>query len=761
MAINTLSLPVDIPWKRVCVSADMIDEEMCDAKRPPRWRSSVAIFSYEPPDEHQTYEQMTVSYLKVACTITGFQHDHDISVGSPWMDYTYLDADVITDIENTTSKYYGCYGAILEVSVKPAGDAPKGQYPYFINFEPKRREVYELVSESGDMLSRSLDEVNIQKGATTTVTNEVIDKGSFGWELSPQAEVAGGGGKLGSLSGGSENTTRNVNQAEQTNLRTTDRSREMREQYSHTTQLTQMYHEFTAYHLGSNRALFFMLPRPHIVQSEHTFVRGPRLLEGIQEVLLVVMRPKGIPDICVEAYLETAHLTGENVEKTEIYGRAATLETRIVAGDVNKQIKSGSFLQLGSSHAFFEDTFKTPQGFQIDLSQGDGGYKVVEQSTIPEAVFSFDELLNGTPVQMSFTIDVKDDAKSAKVSGVIGAYKADPNTSDKVNIWYPKFRAKVIFYLKPDSSTLWLTGRGVCCCPPITFTVPRDSVSFEQSFHGEVVLPSSSGMSIREANLLRGEIGRMIIQSVNSRRRYPRDTITFREAQFIARRIATLIDRTDHPDNQAVAEIVGLDSAVIGKITSVLPRLRRADVLRMQLQETEDRFGLSHHEAVHLRRAALGVESPAPEPSQRWDPPARRGKRPVPNVIGSALVEAQRSLVEAGFKVGEIAYQDSEQPHEVVIGQSPDAGEPLRLGAAMDLIVASGLTVRIPDIEGRSLSEVLCLLRDAGLRSEPELRFVSAAHHRHNQVTKVTPTALTYVTPNAKVVLHVASEDTH
>ena len=40
-----------------------------------------------------------------------------------------------------------------------------------------------------------------------------------------------------------------------------------------------------------------MLPRPHIVESEKTFVNGPRELEGIQEIFLVVMRPRRINGI--------------------------------------------------------------------------------------------------------------------------------------------------------------------------------------------------------------------------------------------------------------------------------------------------------------------------------------------------------------------------------------------------------------------------------------------------------------------------------
>jgi hypothetical protein len=34
-----LSLPTDIPWRRMCVTKDMLDPYMCDDDRPPRWHS--------------------------------------------------------------------------------------------------------------------------------------------------------------------------------------------------------------------------------------------------------------------------------------------------------------------------------------------------------------------------------------------------------------------------------------------------------------------------------------------------------------------------------------------------------------------------------------------------------------------------------------------------------------------------------------------------------------------------------------------------
>ncbi len=37
-----LNLPTDVPWKRKCVSQDMIDTTPCDQKLPYRWRSSIA-----------------------------------------------------------------------------------------------------------------------------------------------------------------------------------------------------------------------------------------------------------------------------------------------------------------------------------------------------------------------------------------------------------------------------------------------------------------------------------------------------------------------------------------------------------------------------------------------------------------------------------------------------------------------------------------------------------------------------------------------
>ncbi|MEN3326754.1 MAG: hypothetical protein V7638_1561, partial [Acidobacteriota bacterium] len=372
MTIATFSLPVDIPWRRLCVSDDMIDPKICDRKFPYRWRSSVSVFSYQPPEDQQTYDEMTVSYLKVACTITSFQPNPDeVGLKDRRVDSYWNTPLVIADYLNKVSKAYPAYGAILEVGVAPSqksidGEAiPLDKYPYFADFEPKKREVYELVSETGENMSRSLDEVSVGKSSTTTGTHEKLDILN-GISVSGNATVAGTGGG-GGISVQGQWGTRDINQQEASDVRTTDQSREQRENFSHTTQLTQMYQQLNSYHLGTNRAVFFVLPRPHIIDDKElplTFINGPRKLEGIQEFFLVVVRPKMIKEICVEAYLETAH-----VGEIAIYGNAfdtsiATTPTLTVSLKADQ--KNVTKTKTGSI------TYTTPGGWEIDTSKGPG-----------------------------------------------------------------------------------------------------------------------------------------------------------------------------------------------------------------------------------------------------------------------------------------------------------------------------------------------------------------------------------------------------
>jgi hypothetical protein len=176
-------------------------------------------------------------------------------------------------------------------------------FPHVIDFEPKIRDFYQGVTEQGEILTASNSSVNVGKSFTQTESTETgIDaKATVG-----KSQEGGGGGsigmshKWGSISQDSSNIQ-------------TDSSRELRETTSTTTNISQLYNLLTGYHAGTNRAVFLMLPRPHILQptDRRTFIQGLRTIEGIQDFFLIVSRPEDMKGLCIEALLETGHFPEE------------------------------------------------------------------------------------------------------------------------------------------------------------------------------------------------------------------------------------------------------------------------------------------------------------------------------------------------------------------------------------------------------------------------------------------------------------------
>jgi hypothetical protein len=238
MAFATLKFPEDIKWKRLCVTESMMDPEVCDRLRPLRWRSSAALFTYEPPEEEQPYPNHVISYLKVAATITGYQPDGN-EINVPDADWEEMPG--IEDFEHVLAEYYPCYGAQLEIVVGPPGnhagsddeEVPLSQYPYIVSIEPQKRELYELVSETGEQASRSVQGVNIKQGATTTDSTEAMDifgGGSISVPVGKEMQVGlGVQGQWG---------TKSVNSTERVDIKTSDTLEEMRNTLSRTTNLT-------------------------------------------------------------------------------------------------------------------------------------------------------------------------------------------------------------------------------------------------------------------------------------------------------------------------------------------------------------------------------------------------------------------------------------------------------------------------------------------------------------------------------------------
>ena len=274
-----------------------MDPVVCDPTTSPKWQSSIAVFKFIPDDEYQLFPDVKVTYLKVTVTITGYQPIDDEIQGE--IDWNGVDITTIEGLTELLNSYYPCTGAIVQVVVGPSGrnpDLPLDQYPYFMDFEPKKRELYELATDTKEKQSRSFETLNLTKSAGTIQSQEImdIDMGGGGWGV--QASYAGTGGGFSTQGSHGQWGTKSLNSDQSQVERSAESGTEKRETLSFTTQLSQMYHLLDSYHLGTNRAIFFVQPRPHVLEEPSGFVRGPRKVEGIQEFFLVVGQPKNQED---------------------------------------------------------------------------------------------------------------------------------------------------------------------------------------------------------------------------------------------------------------------------------------------------------------------------------------------------------------------------------------------------------------------------------------------------------------------------------
>ncbi len=749
MALSALSLPIDIPWRRVCVSADMLDRTFCDRKFPYRWRSSVAAFIYEPPADEQQYEDQVIAYLKVVSTITGFQPDpEEVGLKDRRIDSYWNDPAVIENYKNIVAQYYPCFGAILEVAVAPGReqrDIPAYQYPYFLDFDPKKRELYEVVTDTGESMSRSLDDVNVRKGMTTSNAREVVDLfggvsanfsyGGAGGGISPQGQVG----------------HRDMSQDDYTNVRTTDSAREARETYSHTTQLTQMYHQLDSYHLGTNRSVFFMLPRPHVVQSAITFANGPRQLEGVQEFFFVIARPKHVDKVCIEAYLETAHVASE---PQFTYEQSTGTQTLHIDKKVTEDrdcfdcFGDDSYAEIGADSA----VYNPPDGWEIDLDKN-GGYQITSVS--------------GANIVSAGVTEI--DRYHAIVAGSVMAKFIDKTWPVGNEFQAGSLDLTVTIYIRkkvPDitgySQNLWLTGRGICCCDeqdPAIDRHLRDSVTYESTLFSDVHVAVGGGSKIEahDANNLRGSIATELRRSVNHPARYERGTTQFLDTAFLGRTMSRLLRKTDHPDNNALSEIDGIAGSVAKKIAHVAPLVSRGRLLTMPRNEIVDRFALTPDEALEVRRAALGLTAEPVEPSRRWDRRGASGSTIVPDVVGLSLDDARARMRAAILSTNHVTYVDHASPRGTVLDQNPPAGRELLKRSEVELQLASGVSVQIPDLVGKSLTDAIVALRAAGLAADPTIRYVREC--RSPKVLSVEPEPRKFVMPNEHVVLVLGDED--
>lgn len=628
MSINTLSLPVDIPWKRLCVSEDMYAPKFTDSL-PVKWRSSLAVFSYDPiPDPQLSNPDEKTTFLKVIATITGYQPEgQEIDKNAVHWAFTASEYD---NWDKLNGAYYPALSALVQVAVFPDGGSwTLDQYPYLTDFEPKKREMVELVSETGEALTQSATDLNVRKGTTTTDGTEMasIDRGgSFGFSGSAQA-YGFGLGFSGSGSSQIDVGTKATMGTEGMNITTTDASREKRESFSHTTNLSQLYQLLDSYHGGMNRAIFLLNARPHIVDSPYTFANGPRRLEGVQEFFLVVRRPVAMDRFCVKAVLETAHLHESDTTTTTTKPVPPPGEvSQTFTGQSNDDDAGGPC--GGPVHI--------PAGYELDTSRGGGTVHV-----------SWDNGDKGVDVAMppgvGWTIQFDTDSDHT--------YEAIP----KVTIFddHVDFMALVydghetltatVYYKwagAPEKETttehrvdLFITARQVTNCqakifrPDDTEVVPNSGryISYEAALQEPVkkLLAVSKGSgrdAAIAANAVSRHIREQVISSFQAQCRHAPGTVDFFRTRFALLALrADLIGGTTTRAQSPLSETPHLDEKLRVQIRKAAPDLTVEHAMRLSPEGLGKRINVTPIEARSVLAGLMGV-TPAvsgKEPSGR------------------------------------------------------------------------------------------------------------------------------------------------
>ena len=477
-----LNLPTDIPWERICVTEDMIDLVVCDERLPAKWQTSLAVFKYRPDDEFQMFPEYNITYLKVTATITGYQPlDKEIQGEINWDGVNVATIPGLTDLLNS---YNPCHGAILQVVVGPKDKSkiPLKDYPFFLDFEPKKRELYELATDTHEKQSRSIESLNIKKSTGSTQSMEVLDIDMGGGGFGASASYAGTGGGFNYSAPNGQWGTKRLNADESLSTRSSGVGQEKRESFAFSTQLSQMYHLLDSYHLGTNRAVFFIQPRPHILEEPSGFVRGPRPVDGIQEFFLIVAQPKKQKDFCVSLRLDTSHLTKTPImdfdRKSETTAMASA--TALVASKhdipAERIVGRRACLPLWGCWDVHYQCYRSESRDSVTYD-APSGYRIEGYNNLAKESDHGSTSVVVTPNGASLNINVE-------AHGHICYEGSGPcvDCPDKIQKWAGHARRQLQVNLVSttpikqigEEEVLMITTRGLCCCPLDFSLAPMD-----------------------------------------------------------------------------------------------------------------------------------------------------------------------------------------------------------------------------------------------------------------------------------------------
>ena len=202
--------------------------------------------------------------------------------------------------------------------------------------------------------------------------------------------------------------------------------------------------------------MFFIHPRPHTIENEHTFVNGPRNIEGLQEFVFVVVRPKTVTGLCVEAYLETGHI-----------GKVPHAELQEIPGSELHVIWSDKFHAQPKGDDDPTTVFDAADRVW-DVASHNPGYKIQSVAFTARPYTIYYNYDKPNLVDVAPHISAQNDdfiVVSGKVHSGFANYAVDSDRWEAID--YP-FTAEILLVKKEvvqrSDDTLFLTARRLCCC---------------------------------------------------------------------------------------------------------------------------------------------------------------------------------------------------------------------------------------------------------------------------------------------------------
>lgn len=162
------------------------------------------------------------------------------------------------------------------------------------------------------------------------------------------------------------------------------------------------------------------------------------------------------------------------------------------------------------------------------------------------------------------------------------------------------------------------------------------------------------------------------------------------------------------PDDAKVPNVAGL------MYSDAAQRIEKAG---FQAVQGESRFHARAQEGTVLQQDPPAESSQKRGIDVRLAVSAGQRSAPVPQVTGLSEQQARVAIANAGFELGTVRREASEQPRGSIIGSAPPPGEVLQLPATVSIVVSDGPAIVIaPDLVGRTLPDARSMLEQIGLR---------------------------------------------